>query len=146
MKGVYQFKKERLKQLHGKGNNIVSQFQIFSIRHCTNVNNMSVDLLRGAMPIQDSSIKDELINELELYGAMPMQDSSLKDDIVLRCSSSKIQYSSLKDELVLRCSPSKLIDGHCNISWICVCFVLRNASFLMTMCFFQLYTKCAPTM
>jgi len=46
---------------------------------------------------------------------------------------------------VLRHSPSKFIDGHCNISWICVCFVLINASFLMTMCFFQLYTKCAPT-
>ena len=76
---------------------------------------------------------------------MVMQDSSLKDELLLRSSSSKIQDSSLKDELVLRCSPSKFIDGHCNISWICVCFVLINASFLMTMCFFQLYTKCAPT-
>ena len=64
MKDMYQVKKERLTQLHGKENNIASQFQIFSIRHCTNVNNMSVDLLRGAMPIQDSSIKDELIDEL----------------------------------------------------------------------------------
>ena len=125
---------------------------------------MSIDLLRGAMPIQDSSIKDELIYELELYGAIPMQDSSLKDELVLRCfsskiqdsslkgelvlrfSSSKIQDSSLKDELVLRRSPSKFIDRHCNISWICVCFVLINVCFLMTMCFFQLYTKCAPTM
>ena len=70
---------------------------------------------------------------------------SLKDELVLKCSSSKIQDSSLKDELVLRRSPSKFIDGHCNISWICVCCVLINASFLMTMCFFQLYTKCAPT-
>ena len=90
MKGVYQVKKERLKQLHGKENNIVSQFQFFSIRHCTNVNKMFVDLLRGAMSIQDSSIKYELV----LYGAMP------------------IQYSSLKYELVLRRSPSKFIDGH----------------------------------
>ena len=106
---------------------------------------MSVDLLRGAMPIQDSSIKDELIDELVLYGAMPIQDSSLKDELVLRCSSSKIQDSSLKDEIVLIHSPSKFIDGHCNIYWICVFFVLINASFLMTMFFFQLYTKCAPT-
>ena len=64
MKGVYKVKMERLKQLHGKANNIVIQFQFFSIRHCTNVNKMFVDLLRGAMPIQDSSIKDELIDEL----------------------------------------------------------------------------------
>ena len=77
MKGVYQVKKEKLKQLHGKANNIVSQFQFFSIRHCTNLNKMFADILRGAMPIQDSSIKDELIDELQLYGAMPMQDSSL---------------------------------------------------------------------
>ena len=76
---------------------------------------------------------------------MPLQYSSLKDELVLRCSSSKIQDSSLKDELVLRCSPSKFIDGHYNISWICVCCVLINVSFLMTMCFFQLHTKCAPT-
>ena len=102
---------------------------------------MSADLLHGAMPIHDSSIK----YELELYRAIPMQDSSLKDELVLRCSSSKIQDSSLKDELVLRRSPSKFIDGHCNISWICVCYIIINASFLMTMCFFQLYTKCAPT-
>ena len=102
---------------------------------------MPRDLLCGAMSIQYSSIKDEL----ELYRAMPMQDSSLKDELVLRCSSSKIQDSSLKDELVLRRSPSKFIDGHCNIFWICVCCVLINASFLMTMCFFQLCTKCAPT-
>ena len=88
---------------------------------------MSGDLLHWAMQIQDSSIKDELIDELELYGAILTQDSSLKD------------------ELVLRRSPSKFIDGHCNISWICVCSVLLNVSFLMTMCFFQLYTKCAPT-
>ena len=47
---------------------------------------------------------------------MPMQDSSLKDELVLRLSSSKIQGLSLKDELVLRLSPSKFIDGHCNIS------------------------------
>ena len=123
---------------------------------------MSTDLLRWAMPIKDSSIKDELIGVLELYGAMQMQDSSIKDELFLRCSSSKIQGSSLKDELVLRRSsskiqdsslkdelvltPSKFIDGHCNISWICVCFVLINASSLMTMYFFQLYTKCAPTM
>ena len=145
MNGVYQVKKERLKELHGIANNIVSQFQFYSIRHCTNVNKMSTDLLDGEIPIQDSSIKDELIDELELYGAMPMQDSSLKDELVLRCSSSKIQDSSLKDELVLRSSPSKFIDRYCNISWICVCFVLINASFLMTICFFQLYTKCAPT-
>ena len=78
---------------------------------------MSADLLRGAMPIQNSSIKDEL----ELYRAMPLQDSSLKDELVLRRSFSKIQDSSLKDELVLRRSPSKFIDRHCNISWICVC-------------------------
>ena len=60
MNGVYQVKKERLKELHGITNNIVSQFQFFSIRHCTNVNKMSANLLRGAMPIHDSYIKDEL--------------------------------------------------------------------------------------
>ena len=102
---------------------------------------MSANIFHGAMKIQDSSIK----YELELHGAMPMQDSSLKDELVLKRSSSKIQDSSLKYELVLRRSPSKFIDGHCNISWICVCCVLINASLLMTMCFFQLYTKCAPT-
>ena len=72
---------------------------------------MSVDLLRGAMPIHDSSIKDEL----ELYREIPMQDSSLKDELVLRCSSSKIQDLSLQDELVLRRSLSKFNYGHCNI-------------------------------
>ena len=87
---------------------------------------MSVDLLRGAMPIHYSSIKYELIDELELYRAMPMQDSSLKDELFFRCSSSKIQDSSLKDESVLRHSPSKFIDGHCNICWICVCCVLTT--------------------
>ena len=135
MNGVYQVKKERLKELHGIENNIVSQFQFFNIRHCKNVNKMSADLLRGEIPIQDSSIKDELIDELELYGAMPMpmQDSSLKDELVLRRSSSKIQDSSLKDELVLRRSPSKFIHQHCNTSWICVCCVLINVSFLITM-------------
>ena len=144
MSGMYQVKKERLKELHGIANNIVSQFQFFSIRHCTNVNKMSADLFHGAMPIQDSSIKDELIDELELYGAMSMQDLSLKDELVLRRSSSKIQDSSLKDALVLRCSPSKFIDGHCNISWICVCCVLINAFFLMTMCFFSIiYQVCS---
>ena len=51
MNGVYQVKKERLNELHGIANNIVSQFQFFSIRHCTNVNKMSIDLLYGAMPI-----------------------------------------------------------------------------------------------
>ena len=76
---------------------------------------------------------------------MPMIDSSVKDELVLRHSSSKIQDSSLKDELVLRHSPSKFIDGHCNISCKCVCFVLVNASFFMITCFFQLYTKYAPT-
>ena len=45
---------------------------------------MFVDLLRGEMPTQDSSTKDELIDELELYGAMPMQDSSLKGEFFLR--------------------------------------------------------------
>ena len=85
MKGVYQVKNERLKKLHGKANNIVSQFQSFSIRHCANVNKMSGDLLCGTIPIQDSSFKDEL---------------------------------------VLRRYPSKFIDGHCNISLICVCFYL----------------------
>ena len=94
------------------------------------------------MPMQDSSLKDELFLR---RSSSKIQYSSLKDELVLRCSSSKIQDSSLKDELVLRRSPSKFIDGHCNISWICVCFVLINAYFLMTMCFFQLNTKCAPT-
>ena len=61
MKGVYQVKKERLKQLHGKENNIVSQFNFFGIRHCANVNKMPGDLLCGAMPIQDLSVKDELV-------------------------------------------------------------------------------------
>ena len=111
MKELYQVKKERLKPLHGKANNIVRLFQFFSIRHCSNVNNISGDLLCGEIPIQDSSVKDELIYELLLYGAMPIQDSSLKD------------------ELVLRRSPSKCIDGHCNISLICVCFLLINESF-----------------
>ena len=45
MNGMYQVKNERLKELHGIANNIVSQFQIFSIRNCTNMNNMFVDLL-----------------------------------------------------------------------------------------------------
>ena len=53
MNGMYQVKKERLTKLHGIENNIVSQFQFFSIRHCKNMNKMSADLLRGAMPIQD---------------------------------------------------------------------------------------------
>ena len=57
MKDMYQVKKETLKQLHLKSNNIVSQFQFLSIRHCTNVNKMSVDLLCGAMRIQDSDRK-----------------------------------------------------------------------------------------
>ena len=68
MKGMYQVKKERLKWLHGKANNIVSQFQFFSIRHCANVNKMFSDLLCGEIPIQYSFIKDELV----LYGAMPI--------------------------------------------------------------------------
>ena len=64
MNGIYQVKKERLKELHGIANNIVSQFQFFSIRHCTNVNNMFANLLCGEMKSNDSSIKDELIDEL----------------------------------------------------------------------------------
>ena len=80
MNGVYQVKKERLKELHGIANNIVIQFQFFSIRHCTNVNKISVDLLHREIQIHDSSIKDEL----ELYREIPMQDSSLKDELVLR--------------------------------------------------------------
>ena len=51
MNGVYQVKKERLKELHGIANNIVSQFHFFNIRHCKNVNKMFADLLCGAMPI-----------------------------------------------------------------------------------------------
>ena len=93
MKGMYQGKKERLKKLHGKTNNIVRQFQFFSIRHCANVNKMFGDLLCGAIPIQVLSVKDELV----LYGAIPIQDSSIKD------------------ELVLRRSPLKFIDGNCKI-------------------------------
>ena len=69
---------------------------------------MSADLLREEMPIQDSYIIDESIDKLELYGAIPIQDSSLKDELVLRRSSSKIQDSSLKDELVLRRFSSKI--------------------------------------
>ena len=84
------------------------------------------------------------MNELELYGEIPMQDSSLKDELVLRGTSSKIQDSSLKDELVLKCSPSKFIDGHCNISLICVCFLFINVSFLMTMCFFNYIPSVLP--
>ena len=61
--------------------------------------------MRGEIPIHDSSIKDELIDELELYGAMPMQDSSLKGELVLIFSSLKTQDSYFKDELVWRCSP-----------------------------------------
>ena len=64
MKGVHQVKKERLKQLHGKSKNIVRKFKIFSIRHCENGNKMSGDILCGAMPIQYSYVKDELIYEL----------------------------------------------------------------------------------
>ena len=107
MKGVYQVKNERLKQLHGKTNNIVKQFQSFSIRHCENVNKIPGDLLYGAMPIQDLSVKDELL----LYGAIPIQDSSLKD------------------ELALRRSPSKFIDGHCKIYLICVFFTYKCVIF-----------------
>ena len=113
MNGVYQVKERKRTAWNSK--QYCYPLSIFSTRHYTNVNKMSLDLLRREMPIQDSSIKDELINELELYGAILMQDSSLKD------------------ELVLRRSPSKFIDGHCNISLICVCFLLINASFLMTM-------------
>ena len=51
MNGMYQVKKERLKPLHEKANNIVIQFQFFSIRHCTNVNKMSANVLHGEMPI-----------------------------------------------------------------------------------------------
>ena len=65
---------------------------------------MSHDLLYRAMPIQDSSVKDELV----LYGAMSIQDSSVIDELVLY-GAMPIQCSSLKDELVLRCSPSKFI-------------------------------------
>ena len=83
IKGVDQVKKKRLKQLHGKENNIVRQFQVSSIRHCTNVNKMYANIFCGAMSIQDSSIIDELV----LYGAMPIQDSSLKDELMLRRSS-----------------------------------------------------------
>ena len=57
MKGMYQVKKDRLKHLHGKENNIVRQFQFFSIRHCENVNKITGDLLYVAMSIQDSSVK-----------------------------------------------------------------------------------------
>ena len=78
------------------------------------------------MPMQDSSLKDELFFR---HSSSKIQDSSLRDELVLIRSSSKIQDSSLKDELVLRCSPSKFIDGHCNISWICVHCVLINVSF-----------------
>ena len=83
---------------------------------------MSSDLLYGAMPIQDSSIKDELV----LYGEMTIQDSFLK-------------Y-----ELVLRHSPSKFIVGHCNISLTCVCLLLINASFLMAMYFFNYIPTVLP--
>ena len=79
--------------------------------------------------MQDSSLKDDLVLR---PSSSKIQDSSLKDELVLRRSSSKIQDSSLKDELVLRCSPLKFIDGYCNISWISVCCVLINESFLMT--------------
>ena len=51
MNGVYQVKKEMLKELHGIANNIVSQFQFFSIRHCKNMNKMSIDPLCGDIPI-----------------------------------------------------------------------------------------------
>ena len=105
--GMYQVMKERLKLLHGIANNIFGQFQFFSIRHCSNVNKMSADLVRGEIsiqeiPIQDSSIKDEVVLR---RSSSKIQDSSLKDELVLRHSSSKIRNSSLKDELVLRLSP-----------------------------------------
>ena len=45
------------------------------------------DILCGEIPIKDSSIKYELIYELELYREIPIQDSSLKDELVLRRSS-----------------------------------------------------------
>ena len=122
MKGVYQVKKERLKQLHGKENNIVRHFQFFSIRHCTNVNKISCDLLCGAMPIQYSSVKDELV----LYGAMPIQDSSLKD------------------ELILRCSPSKFSDEYCKIYLICVCFFTYKCVIFNDHVFFSIiYQVCS---
>ena len=40
---------------------------------------MSSDLLCGEIPIQDSSIKDELV----LYVEIPIQNPSLKDVLVL---------------------------------------------------------------
>lgn len=61
MKGMYQVKKERLKQPDVEENIIVSQFLSFSKRHCENMNRMSSDLLYGTMPIQDLCVKDELV-------------------------------------------------------------------------------------
>ena len=62
MKGMYQDKKENLKQLHKNNNNIVNQFQSFIISHCANVNMISSDLFYGAIPIQDLCVKDELVS------------------------------------------------------------------------------------
>jgi len=62
-----------------------------------------------------------------LYGAIPIQDLYVKD------------------ELVSRTTP-KFIDGHCKISLMCVCFLVIKVVSLMTMCFFQYYNKCVPTM
>ena len=86
------------------------------------------------MSMKYSSLKDELVLR---RSSSIIQDSSLKDELFLRHSSSKIQYSSLKDELVLRLSPSKFIDAHCNISWICVRFVLINVFFSLRCIFFN---------
>jgi len=63
-----------------------------------------------------------------LYGEIPIQDLYVKYELVLR-----------------RC-PSKFIDGHRKISLICVCFLVINVLFLMTICVFQFYTKCDPNM
>ena len=77
--------------------------------------------------IRHCAIVNRMSSDL-LYGAMPIQDLCVKD------------------ELVLRNSPSNFIDGQCNIFLICVCFLVISILFLMTMCFFQFYTKCVPTM
>jgi len=60
MKGMYQVKKENLKQLYREARIMVAQFHCFTITHHSNIRRMSTDLLSGAMSTLGRSVEDEL--------------------------------------------------------------------------------------
>ena len=60
MKGIYQVRKGNLIPLHKEGRSIVSQFNIFTINHHSNINRMFVDLLSETMPTLGGVVKNEL--------------------------------------------------------------------------------------